>query len=164
MSKKKSFKRLPCLSPWLADGSLNPYSLANTKASSRKGALQICSFVNVPLNMRNILQNLDTGVGSISLQPLFPKNLMEMPARRPLPRRTDVQARVWDLLCRHRGHFEWGWDGDERTGSWEPFLLKFFIANYYSVLVPPRPLSLELGAKWQGVLTKMSSLMLSLSL
>lgn len=95
---------------------------------------------------------------------LSSKNLVEMPARRPLPRRTDVQARVWDLLCRHRGHFEWGWDGDERTGSWEPFLLKFFIANYYSVLVPPRPLSLELGAKWQGALSKMSSLMLSLSL
>lgn len=30
MSKQKSFRQLPCFSPWLADGSLNPYSLANT--------------------------------------------------------------------------------------------------------------------------------------
>lgn len=60
-----------------------------------------------------------------------------MQARRSLPRATVMQARVYDC-CVGTG-VEQGCGGDERTGSREPFLLKFFIVNDYSVLVPPVP-------------------------
>lgn len=67
------------LSSWLALAYHipNPYVLAKTKASSIKDALQVYSFINILLNMWNILLNLDT-VWSVNMQHPLLKSLVEI--------------------------------------------------------------------------------------